>query len=275
MAFLPPAYGGAGDNVSITNPVGTIYVKGSEFVDGSIRLVPDAAGVNVEMQQRADGVWNETGLQLNAETLHLGRELEISGSGGFLQTTNIDSGLSSLLPRIPFDNTGTEAPVSRSLSNKLIRVVVQPDESTEVIGKSIVSLVTPQLNALATQVYLKTGSVGATAPVLHTLRKGGPSGLIIWQRLHPTSVFGTPNVEIAIDFVGMIELVLSELIHASFTSDNDFSMKQNAAQTNSWTAIDFFRRGKDILLTDNFVLGNDLAVAFNNELQLVHSNPVY
>lgn len=47
----------SGINVGVNNPGTTVYIKGSEFVDGSFRHTLNAAEEVVQVQERVAGVW--------------------------------------------------------------------------------------------------------------------------------------------------------------------------------------------------------------------------
>lgn len=55
----------AGGRASVkqSNPDEFVYIKGCEFTDGSLRLLPDITSKKIEFQLRTNGVWNETGIQ--------------------------------------------------------------------------------------------------------------------------------------------------------------------------------------------------------------------
>lgn len=47
----------SGVNVAVFNPGTTVYIKGSEFVDGSFRVTLDDGETLVRIEQRVAGVW--------------------------------------------------------------------------------------------------------------------------------------------------------------------------------------------------------------------------
>ena len=58
-----------GPNVGVHNPGNIVYVKGSESVDGSIRIIYSDADDLTRVQKRTAGVWNITRLQLANEVI--------------------------------------------------------------------------------------------------------------------------------------------------------------------------------------------------------------
>ena len=82
-----------------SNPTNFIYLKGDEDTDGSLRIVPDLDDEeNFEFQLRTGGVWNDTGIQIAASTIHLGRDLRIGGAGDWVRLTNTAESLQALIP---------------------------------------------------------------------------------------------------------------------------------------------------------------------------------
>lgn len=53
MPVIGPAY----DTVAVLNPFTTLYVKGSENVDGSVRFILDQTGMIVRVEKRVAGEW--------------------------------------------------------------------------------------------------------------------------------------------------------------------------------------------------------------------------
>lgn len=53
------------NDVTNNNPIGIIYVKGSEFIDGSIRFIVDATGNLVRVENRVAGEWVLTHMETN------------------------------------------------------------------------------------------------------------------------------------------------------------------------------------------------------------------
>lgn len=271
---LGPAYGG--DSASIVNNVGTLYVKGDEFTDDSIRLVPQLANkLNVEMQLRTEGVWNSTGVQVRGTSLFLGDELIISSAGGLIRTFNLVEGLQSLVPHIDFDAGGTGFPAATILGPLQVRFVISNDDSSELIATQINVSDVPPVDFLATAQYFRTGSVVATAPVTFTFRRSSFSGPILWSKIVPTSLLDTPNTEFRIIFNGMLGAKQGDTVFGTFSSDEPFSLRTNPSQTVPWSAVDLHQISKEDLLTETLVLSSDLAITFANSLELARPNFVF
>lgn len=229
----------SGIDDTVFNPNEIVYVKGNESTDGSIRLVVDELLENVEFQFRSAGVWNVTGIQIAAASVFLGWSLKLSGVGEWLQTFEDVTGNNALIPHVFYTDAGTGTVHSPVLNAKLIKIIFQPDDSEEVTGTTLSIDVMGATNALLSKAYLRVGSIGATSPVMVTLRAGSSTGVIFWQENFPASVFGTPNSEVDIELESLVETIIGDNIYVEMKSDNPISLKSNLAGV-WWIATDFW-----------------------------------
>jgi hypothetical protein len=229
--------------------------------------MPGPGGIDHRFQLRTAGVWNDTGIQVAAATVALGRDVLLSAAGDWLQVSDNDGDVLSLTPHIEFDDAGTvPLPHTAILQPKVIRQVVQPDDSQERIGTSIHTLLLSPIKALRTKLYYRTGSVIATQPVTITIQKDNILGPIVFQKDLPAALLGIPNTEFSIDIDGAVEFDIGETVSILWASAATFSIRGNASNQN-WVALDLFplseesivtvQEGINRILTD--VLGNTLA----------------
>lgn len=258
-------------SVKQSNPDGFVYIKGCEFTDGSIRLLPDDTSENVEFQLRTAGVWNETGIQIAGASIHIGRDLEMAAAGEYVRTHEIRDGQDSLIPHVFFNDTGTEFPHSPVLGKKVTRLVLQADNSSQIVGTDIQATSLSPANLLASRVYFQTGSIGATAPTTLTFRRDSISGPIFWQRVLPSSLMMTPNTEFIVDLFGFAEGDEGETIHIQFVSDETISLKSNSGG-DLWVAIDFFPLTEVDLLQENLLLAGDAGLIVTNDASFAVGN---
>ena len=61
---MPVVHRPSGVNVAVLNPGTTVYVKGSETVDGSFRITLDENKTTIRIEERVAGVWVLTQLEL-------------------------------------------------------------------------------------------------------------------------------------------------------------------------------------------------------------------
>lgn len=272
MSPLGPAYGDG--FAGVATPGGFLYVEGDERTEGSLRLVPDASGKNMEFQRLHEGVWNDTGIQIAASTVYLGRDMQISAGGEYIRQRVAVEDKSALVPHSEFTEAGgTIAPHTPVLSPKILRYVFQPDDSVDMIGRSFHWDMVAPLPTLWDRLYWKTGSVAATEPVLVAINRGAEHGELIWQRWFPASKFPA-NTEVEIELLGMLQSAPGGSYHSTVTSEADFSLKGNASGL-WWVAVDYHLLTEEELLTDTFVLSNELAIVFDNEGNLARANPVF
>jgi len=102
-----------GVDVTRFNARDVLYLRGSEFVDGSIRFIVLPGESVGQIEFRSLGVWNDTNFRV--DILDLGRDLALKPAGGFVETINpsaVSGSIRSFLPNIPFDDsTGTGTPI--------------------------------------------------------------------------------------------------------------------------------------------------------------------
>lgn len=264
-------------SVKQSNPDGFVYIKGCEFTDGSLRLLPDSTSENIEFQLRTDGVWNETGIQIAGATIHVGRDLDISAGGEYIQTLEATANKNSLIPHVAFDDNGTGFPHNPVLGKKVVRLLLQPDESFEVTGTDLQvttdnPLTNPNTGAvLASRLYMKTGSIGATAPVTIVFRRGSSVGPVFFQQVLPVSLMGTPNTEFFINLFGFLEGTPGQDISIQLFSNEIFSLKSNSSGV-FFGGIDAFPLVEVDLLQDNLLLANDAGLIITNDASFAVGN---
>jgi hypothetical protein len=237
--------------VTVTNPNEFIYLKGDVDTDGSLRLLPDRDDENFEFQLRFGGVWNPTGIQIAASTIHLGREFLISAFGEFQKTNALNSGTTALIPQINYTDAGSTVPYQPVLGAKLIDVFVQNDDTTVFTGTSISSSQTSPLLGVRTKIIWKSGNVAATAPVTFSVYRGvDNTGVMLLRVELPASDFGV-DMEVPVIPGDGFQLDDMETVYTEFTSDESFTMRGNAGGE-LWLKLDVFPLSfKNLLTTDD------------------------
>jgi hypothetical protein len=236
------------------NQDGTLYF-GDEFIDGSLRLVPDTShSTEVEFQRKAEGVWNDTGIQIAASTIFLGRDLEVKGAGDWIHTTDVQDDHLALIPHIEYtDETGTfpytHVPILSPLNEN---VPIQPIFDTEIVTDSYVASQINPAELLAKNVHYKTGSVAATEQV--TIEFSRPPGTVFWMRNFPASKFAASS-DITIELKGLLEGFPGELITTTITSDANFSLLGNSSEE-IYTLLDFYLLSEESVVTFETGLDN-------------------
>lgn len=262
----------SGSDVTVANAAEYIYLRGNADTDGSLRLLPTTNVANqFKFQLRTDGTWNDTGIQVQGETVHLGRNLSLASAGEWLET-NSQAGDTdrNLVPHINFNDDGTQTPHVPLLSPKVTRLEVQPDDSSEVSGLILESLQASPVSNLVDRLYLKVGSIGATESVLMTFRYGGDAGPIFWEHLFPASLMATPGAEIHVEG-GLNPGFAGGLVHIRLSSVAPISLKSNLAG-DFWTALDFWLVRTDDLIQENLVIADDAGIVLTEDASFLMTN---
>lgn len=226
----------SGVNVGVNNPGNIVYLIGNENTDGSIRLIPGTDDIQ-QIQKRENGVWNPTSLELSADSLNMGLGFKLSVASSHLIVAP-EGSKKGIVTTTRYDDTGSEEPHSVFLSTKDIRVVVQSDESLEQTLTNHIGVAIVAADAFGAAVYFKTGSIGASAPVLFENTEGIPPNDILFLRKEfPASTFPA-NTEVKIDIDSGVVFSIGTQVNPKLTSAQPFSILYNAAGIRFWTAVD-------------------------------------
>lgn len=227
-------------DVTLENDAEFLYIKGDADTDGSIRLIPASFPTrNARIQNRAQGIWKSTGLNLDAGTLFLGLDVSIEAFGSQLEIHSEESSKRSLTLGIDFDDTGSDVPKTPILGEKVIRFVANSN-TTGQINTSLLEIETTALfNAFRDKFYFKTGTVAATENVILEVSKGfTPGGVIIFREESPPSVWAA-NTEVEIELEGALTLVPGGEFLITVKSDAPFSLIGDDANGGQFFALDF------------------------------------
>lgn len=239
-------------NKGLMLPGGSLYLDGGgDGFEDSIRLTIDTDTNVLRIDKNLSGAWQPSELYLGASTLFLGENIGITAAGHQLMTEHFAGDQRHLYAYTEVDDVdGTEALRVLHLDTKLVRYVTQSNESSEFVGTSFGHASSVSMAAMMSKVYIKIGSVAATAPVLVQVFEGtDDTGEKIWEYNYPASDYGPINTEKGHDMPGFLELVPGMNIYTKFSSTANFSLKTNAAVTEPWTAVDMFMLHHDEALT--------------------------
>jgi hypothetical protein len=237
------------NDVTVENDVGVLYISGDQTIDGSIRMFPDPNNRKLlQLEENTGGAWNLAGLQISGATINIGRTLSIESAGEYVSTFESVASTTSLIPRIIFTDDGTMQPSAPVLSEKQVRVIVQPDDSSSVYGTTLTAVFPSVTSGLRTAAYVRISTTTASAPVTITTRKDSFSGQIIWQQSYPASKFGPADTEIKVDFPGFIQADVGITLYTTLESDNPVSLKSNPGGI-WWVALDFFNLSENNMLS--------------------------
>lgn len=253
------AYGDgfAGNRNDAEDPDGNsvLYVRGDEDTDGSIRVTPDTGtDEQMEVQLRKNGLWNDTGLQIAASTIHMGRELLVSAAGEYLYTRDQSLSLQTLHPHREFANAAGTKDFTHipTLAAPVADFVLQGDDTGVITVTSASAL---QFSGISTARRLLTAfgfksTQAATSAAKVTIRRDSHTGSIFYQRSYPASIFPLGLGKIVID--GLVELQAAEVIYITMealTDGGELFFASNAALTIPFLTLDFFPMDQEHLMT--------------------------
>lgn len=221
----------SGVDVSVNNPRDTIYFPGSEGADGSLRLIPDSTGQLMEVQLRASGVWNDTGIQIAASTVHLGMELLLSAAGSYLYTRDVAEAIKGLTPRILFTTSegtaGNYAQVPK-LDGLITNVDIQGDQTSESTKTDHTYVWTGAGDEFTFRMHVEMGTVAASDNVTLTLYRGSDdTGAIFFQRNYPAADFPS-GARVSKTLGGLPETFEGQNIFIKYESPVAFALKGDA-----------------------------------------------
>lgn len=248
-------------DVTKRNPPEFIYVKGSEFVDGSIRyaIVVSKGLAVTEIQERIEGLWQPASFKTGANSVLVGTLITLSAAGDNLIATDDDDHI-HFHARSSVENGVTiDLAAIVNAIEFFTRVIIRSDDSGEFTGTSISTIdfnITAHL--LSSKFYLKTGETAASQPVRIQAWKGtDETGLLIFDQTYPALEFPF-NSEIALTLEGFLEFNIGDDTFTKISSDADFSLLTDIGATTWWLAIDFSSiKDDDLLQTTEYVSGDN------------------
>lgn len=262
-------------NPSINNPFSTLYIKGNESTDGSIRLIHTDPDEIAHIELRANGVWNDTGFMFSSGSISLGRDLLLSAVGGFLETVNpsmmVDH-LKTLVPHIEFTTAGTKNAAHMPILDVRETFVVFDGPSTgEIISTTIGQTFTVDPTRVLHSSTHEVGSISATEEIIVSYYKGSDNtgDLLNSMKLPASDMIAGQPLTIVYDSDFGFETV--QTIFFEFISDNNISLETNAGGDVITSQDGHILAELDIML-DEFVLANDLSLVFDNDLNIVVHN---
>ena len=228
--------GGNKSNTTTSNSSGNTYIKGDENTNNSIRIIDDN-GTPV-FQKRENGVWNDSDLRVNGDSLHIGRDLSISAAGHHIVTSSKSGSENFILIPSSFNDSGTKEPEMPILNVKEIKTITQNDDTNEAIGTTFGYIVIPSESQIISRLYYQTGSIPATKDIILRAYIGTDNaGILYLQKVIPVSEW-IANTEIQIDIPGFLNYIDGVSIYGELTSTESFSIKTNVTQDQPWRAAD-------------------------------------
>ncbi len=272
-----------GPDVTRRNKRSIIYIgnlldddlPADDVTPGSVRLMTaegDSAP-HIELLSN-DLIWNDTGLRVASSSLEVGRDMTISSAGSFLETFSVSAPLGhqrAFLPHNEFDESGTQGGHMPILS-ELQAVTLFDSPISEIISTLIGQVINLTEALLLDTGNLLSGSVAATQDVILSFYVGlDNNGPLFFRKTFPASNFPASSA-IVLDFNDDFGLNNGVDYFMEFTSTANLSLQTDATGN---IILSFFAHLMDEqdIITDNFILSNDLSLIFDNDLNLVVGTP--
>jgi len=173
-----------GPDVTRQNPRATIYIgniidddlPANETTDGSVRLrAIEGEDDNVPFfELRTDGVWNDVGVRISSDSLEIGRDMNVSSAGGFLETFSIASPVGhqrAVIPHNEFNESGTQGG-HMPILDALDTFVIFSTPVSEIVGAIISQQYNLSDSLLLDEAIFLSGTVAATQEIVLSLYVG-------------------------------------------------------------------------------------------------------
>lgn len=187
-------------DVTVSNNRPHLYLSDGTFLanettDGSFRIVITPGEDVIHLEQRANGVWNDTGLRTSPKTLQLGRDLFLKAGYTYIETTSPSGSIledQTLVPHIQFDDSGTNGnfqvhtPVLDGLENFPLFTTATAEETSTLIDQGF----NIGFRRLVKTIVHQLGTTAATEDVQHSIYLGTDNtGFLISQVNTGPSIF--------------------------------------------------------------------------------------
>lgn len=256
-----------GIDVSVNNPNTTIYLKGNESTDGSIRYqIIQADGSDItEIQLRVDGLWQPTSFKTGSGSVLVGVLLRLSAAGNNLITTDgatraFFNARAAFQGGVNFRSEGQASLATIfNITDFTERGIFRSDESSTFTGTLIENITLNNTVHLITGLfYFKTGATAATEPVRIEAWDGtDDTGLKIFDQTYIASEFPA-DTEITLTLEGFLEFDVGADTFTRISSDADFSLKGAPSNDAWWLAVDFSTiKDDDLLQTTEWETGDN------------------
>jgi len=243
--------------------------------DGSIRIVFTPGDPSAHIEAKASGVYNDTGFRFASSSVLIGRDLQASAVGGFLETLNlseIDDHLKALIPHIQFDINGTLGAAHTPILDVRKDFVVFPGPTSfQTVATSIGQVFTSVPTRVLHSVTHQVGTIQSTAPVEVSYYKGTDNTGPLLNRINLPSNSMVASTPLVIVYDSDFGFENATQIFFEFKSSANISLEKNSAGNVITTQNGHELTELDNIL-DEFVLANDLGITFDNNLNVVVHN---
>ena len=270
-------------DVTKVNPTSKLYITTDSTAligaendpNGSIRIVFTPGDPSAHIELKANGVYNDTGFRFSSSSISIGRDLQISAVGGFIESLNlseIDDHLKALIPHIQFDVNGTLGAAHMPVLDVRQDFVIFPGPTTgEIVSTSIGQVFTASPTRVLHSATHEVGSVSASASIEVSYYKGTDNTGPLLNRLNLPASAMVANTPLVIVYDSDFGFENATDIFFEFISSASISLDTNVGGNVITTQNGHELDELDIIL-DELVLANDLSLTFDNGLNFVVHN---
>jgi len=266
-----------GPDVTRRNGQQILYVKGDDVTDGSIRIIFDDNDDISSIQRRTgtkgqpdDRDWGETGFLFSSSSISLGRDMIVSATSGFIETTNpsqIVGHQKALIPHIQFNDLGTTEPHT-PVAGPQQTVPIISNPVGQVVGTTISQVYNLIPSSILNAFILLAGTLSASSMVTVKIFIGTDNtGFLADKRnLAPNELIaGQPVV---VNYANDFGFEAANAIFLELTSATSFSLQVDAIGELITTLIGHELRELE-LLGLNQVIKNDAGQVIKNDSDFV------
>lgn len=227
------------EGVEVENNTGYVYISGNSSTNGSIWIDTISAVADTSLHKNTNGAKQLASMEFGADSVWLGQYTGVAAYERYLAAEHRNDNTRHLHPFMEFStSTGTQTHDAKivRLTSQLVSFNPQPDFTNEWSGTTFSEDVVAGENYFIENWYVRIGFTAPTSPVTLTVRRGGSSGTIEFQREYPTTQFSPNNVSL-LECPGTIGFRDGETFNFTYESTNGFSISTNFVGL-MWQAYD-------------------------------------
>lgn len=222
--------------------VETLYLRGDVDTPAGLRFAVDAATDLAGIQRRTNGVWNAAGFDVCGDRgLLFGQDVTVNGIGPHLHTKSVSQNAQYVHARTEFnDTTSAEGAITPRLGPKVVRSILQPDDSGEMAGNTITWTTSIGFQGRFVQkLYLDVATAATTDGTLQIRETDENGALFFSRRIGKVQMDAGEN---EFDMPGWVnEETVFDTLHWSIVLDEGgtVGLKSNVSMTTPWYAFDY------------------------------------
>ena len=262
------------EDLAESNTRDILYIKGDEFTNGSIRLVLTAGESIGHIEERANGVWNDTGFRFHGNSVELGRDLDIGAGCSFIKTFNPtvnDANQSGLVPAIAYKTPTGSISGNAPIVDALVTTGIFTTAVSEIIATTIGFIFISDYSRLIDQIFHEVGSVGAVDECQYSVYVGTDNTGPLMNRINIPAGELIANTTLTVDF-GYVLALRNTITHfIEIDCKQPFSLKTDISGK-PLTTFSEGRFGTVGMVLENMIFDNNNDHILDNSLNPVYGN---